>query len=116
MLKVEQLNVYYGESHILRDVELEVTAGERGCLLGRNGVGKTTLLKTLTGRLPARSGRVLFRDREITREPSFRRARAGIGYAPQGREIFAHLSVEENLLVALDAARRKTKVIPREVF
>jgi urea transport system ATP-binding protein len=116
MLKVEKVNVFYGESHILRDVDLQVSAGKVVCLMGRNGVGKTTLLKTLTGLLPARSGKILFRDRDITRDPSFRRARAGIGYAPQGREIFAHLSVQENLLVGLDAARNGAKEIPREVF
>jgi urea transport system ATP-binding protein len=116
MLKVERLNVYYGESHILRDVDLEVTAGKVLCLMGRNGVGKTTLLKTLTGLLPARSGRILFHDQDITRHPPYRRARAGIGYAPQGREIFAQLSVQENLLVGLDAARKGATGIPGEVF
>ena len=116
MLKVEKLNVYYGESHILRDVDLEVTAGKVVCLMGRNGVGKTTLLKTLTGRLPARSGKVLFRERDITRQPSYRRARAGIGYAPQGREIFAQLTVHENLLVGLDACRNGSKGLPEEIF
>jgi urea transport system ATP-binding protein len=116
MLKIEKLNVYYGESHILRDIDLEVAAGKVVCLMGRNGVGKTTLLKTLTGRLPARSGRILFRDREITREPSFRRARAGVGYAPQGREIFGQLTVFENLQVGLDAAPPGSPGIPEEVF
>jgi urea transport system ATP-binding protein len=116
MLKVEKLNVYYGESHILRDVDLEVAAGKVVCLMGRNGVGKTTLLKTLTGLLPARSGRILLHDQDITRHPPYRRARAGIGYAPQGREIFAQLSVQENLLLGLDAARKGAKGIPGEVF
>ena len=116
MLKVEKLNVYYGESHILRDVDLEVAAGKVVCLMGRNGVGKTTLLKTLTGLLPARSGRILLHGQDITRHPPYRRARAGIGYAPQGREIFAQLSVQENLLVGLDAARNGAKEIPGEVF
>jgi urea transport system ATP-binding protein len=116
MLKVEKLNVYYGESHILRNVDLDVAAGKVVCLMGRNGVGKTTLLKTLTGRLPARSGRIFFRDRDITREPSFRRARAGVGYAPQGREIFGQLTVHENLLVGLDAARGGPGGIPEDVF
>jgi urea transport system ATP-binding protein len=116
MLKVEKLNVYYGESHILRNVDLEVTAGKVVCLMGRNGVGKTTFLKTLTGLLPARSGRIFFRERDITKDPSYRRARSGIGYAPQGREIFAHLTVQENLLVGLDAARNGSKGIPEEVF
>src|SRR5258706_13154645 len=99
MLKVDRLNVYYGESHILRGVDLEVPTGKVVCLMGRNGVGKTTLLKTITGLLPGRSGRVLLGDREVTRVLPFRRARLGLGYAPQGREIFPHLSVQENLQV-----------------
>jgi urea transport system ATP-binding protein len=116
MLKVEKLNVYYGESHILRDVDLEVAAGKVVCLMGRNGVGKTTLLKTLTGRLPARSGRILFHGRDVTRDPSYRRARAGIGYAPQGREIFGQLTVLENLQIGLDAARNGTTGISGEIY
>jgi urea transport system ATP-binding protein len=118
MLKVEKLNVYYGESHILREVDLEVRPGRVVCLMGRNGVGKTTLLKTLTGLLQARSGRISWREQDITRQAPFRRARAGIGYAPQGREIFAQLTVEENLLVGLDAAPRGKgrRGLPSEVF
>jgi len=116
MLKVERLNVYYGESHILRDVELEVPPGKVVCLMGRNGVGKTTLLKTIMGLLPARSGRLTLGDREITRESSFRRARLGIGYSPQGREIFPHLTIHENLLVALDGCRNGDRSIPDEIF
>ena len=117
MLKVEKLNVYYGESHILRDVELEVPAGKVVCLMGRNGVGKTTLLKTLTGRLPARSGKILFKGRDIARDPSHRRARAGIGTAPQGREIFPQLTVLENLQVGLDACRNGgVRTLPEEIF
>ena len=116
MLKVEKLNVYYGESHILRDVDLEVRPGEVLCLMGRNGVGKTTLLKTVTGRLPARSGRVSLGDREVTRMPSFRRARLGLGYAPQGREIFGQLSVWENLQIGLDGCRNGDRTVPEEIF
>jgi urea transport system ATP-binding protein len=116
MLRVEKLNVYYGESHILRDVELEVRPGQVVCLMGRNGVGKTTLLKTITGRLPARSGKVSLGDREVTRLPSYRRARLGVGYAPQGREIFGQLTVYENLLVGLDGCRNGDRKIPDEIF
>jgi urea transport system ATP-binding protein len=116
MLRVEHLNVYYGESHILRDVELEVQPGKVVCLMGRNGVGKTTLLKTIMGRLPARSGQIRLGDREITREPSYRRARLGMGYAPQGREIFPQLSVLENLQVGLDGCRNGDRGIPGEIF
>jgi urea transport system ATP-binding protein len=100
MLAVERLDVAYGGSQVLWGVDLEVAAGEVVCLMGRNGVGKTTLLKTVMGLLPARGGRVSFDGIDVTRWPADRRARAGIGYVPQGREIFPHLSVEENLRVA----------------
>ncbi len=116
MLKVEKLNVYYGESHILRDVDLEVRPGQVVCLMGRNGVGKTTLLKTITGRLPSRSGKVSLGDREVTKMPSYRRARLGLGYAPQGREIFGQLTVYENLLVGLDGCRNGDRRVPDEIF
>lgn len=101
MLTVKGLNQYYGGSHILREVELNVPAGAITVLLGRNGVGKTTLLKTIMGLVPARSGRVEFAGADITRLPSHRRAAAGIGYVPQGREIFNRLTVEENLRVGM---------------
>jgi ABC-type uncharacterized transport system ATPase subunit len=116
MLKIEKLNVYYGESHILRDVDLEVQPGKVVCLMGRNGVGKTTLLKTVMGLLRARSGRLMLGDRDITRELPFRRARLGVGYAPQGREIFPQLSIHENLLVGLDGCRNGDRKIPDEIF
>jgi urea transport system ATP-binding protein len=116
MLKVEKLNVYYGESHILRDVDLEVGAGQVVCLMGRNGVGKTTLLKTITGLLPARSGRVLLGEKDVTKFQPFRRARLGVGYAPQGREIFGQLSVYENLQIGLDGSRNGDRSIPEEIF
>jgi urea transport system ATP-binding protein len=116
MLKVEKLNVYYGESHILRDVDLEVRAGQVVCLMGRNGVGKTTLLKTVTGLLAARSGRVSLGEKDVTKVASFKRARMGMGYAPQGREIFGQLSVYENLLVGLDGCRNGDRKIPDEIF
>jgi urea transport system ATP-binding protein len=116
MLKIEKLNVYYGESHILRDVDFDVHPGQVVCLMGRNGVGKTTLLKTVTGRLPARSGKVMLGEREVTRLPSFRRARLGVGYAPQGREIFGQLTVYENLLIGLDGCRNGDRSIPDEIF
>ena len=116
MLKVEKLNVYYGESHILRDVDLEVPAGKVVCLMGRNGVGKTTLLKTVMGVLPARSGRITLGTRDVTRELPFRRSRLGMGYAPQGREIFPQLSVHENLMIGMDAIRSGERKIPEEIF
>ena len=96
---VEKLNQYYGGSHILRDVSFELPAGKVSALLGRNGVGKTTLLKTLMGLLPARTGKVAFENQDLTRAMPHVRARAGLGYVPQGREIFPRLSVQENLLM-----------------
>src|SRR3954468_4886492 len=101
MLRVEKLSVAYGETLILRDVSLEVPPGKVVCLMGRNGVGKTTLLKSLMGLLPSRSEQVTFEGKDLTRKPPEVRARAGLGYVPQGREIFPHLTVEENLLVGL---------------
>src|SRR5258707_12885039 len=96
---VSGLNQYYGGSHILRNLSFEVPAGKVTALLGRNGVGKTTLLKTLMGLLPAKSGSVALEQKELTHAKPYERARAGIGYVPQGREIFPPLSVEEDLLI-----------------
>ncbi len=101
MLTIEGLDVAYGESQVLWGVDLAVPPASVVCLMGRNGVGKTTLLKSVMGTLPARGGRVRFDGADVTRWPSDRRARAGIGYVPQGREIFPHLTVEENLRMAL---------------
>jgi urea transport system ATP-binding protein len=115
MLKVESLNQYYGGSHILRDLSFEVPTGQVTCLLGRNGVGKTTLLKCLMGLVRVKTGRIGFEGREITDAPSHARVRAGIGYVPQGREIFPRLTVEENLRVGL-ATRPGRTAIPGQVF
>ena len=93
MLKVENLNQYYSGSHILRDVSFEAPIGKVTTVLGRNGVGKTTLLKVLTGLVPARTGSVSFDGKDLTRAPSHERVRAGIGFVPQGREIFPRLTV-----------------------
>ncbi|MFN5119506.1 MAG: urea ABC transporter ATP-binding subunit UrtE [Cyanobacteriota bacterium] len=103
LLDVDGLNVYYGESHILRDVDLNVKPGQMVCLIGRNGVGKTTLLKTLVGLLRQRSGSLWFGGEEVSALAPHRRARAGIGYVPQGREIIPQLTVRENLLLGLEA-------------
>jgi urea transport system ATP-binding protein len=106
MLTVERVDVAYGGSQVLWGVDLSVGAGQVLCLMGRNGVGKTTLLKTIMGLLSPRAGRMTFDGVDITWWSPDRRARAGIGYVPQGREIFPHLSVEENLRVATLGCRR----------
>ena len=94
MLSTADLNQYYGGSHILWDVELQVPQGSCTCLMGRNGAGKTTLLKTIVGTVAAASGSIRYRDQELRGAPVERRARLGIGYAPQGRDIFGQLTVE----------------------
>ncbi|MEI6616435.1 MAG: urea ABC transporter ATP-binding subunit UrtE [Cyanobium sp. ELA507] len=103
LLAVRDLNVYYGESHILRNVDLSIAPGQMACLIGLNGVGKTTLLKTIMGLLRQRSGSILLAGEEVSAEEPHQRARAGIGYVPQGREIIAQLTVRENLLLGLEA-------------
>ena len=115
MLKVEGLNQYYGGSHILRGVSFEAPPGEVTALLGRNGAGKTTLLRALMGLVPVASGRISFEGKDLTGAPPYRRAAAGIGYVPQGREIFPRLSLEENLLMGL-ASRPRGAAIPSRVF
>ena len=114
MLEVTELNQYYGSSHTLRGVSLSLEKGQCMALLGRNGVGKTTLLKCLTGVLPIASGQVMFDGRDMSRMKPHQRAAAGIAYVPQGREIFARLSVEENLLMgmATKPARRASRIDP----
>jgi urea transport system ATP-binding protein len=114
MLSVSGLNQFYGQSHALWDVGLEVKEGTCMCVMGRNGVGKTTLMRVVMGLLRAKSGSVRFGSTELIGKPPELRARAGIGYVPQGREIFAQLSVEENLRVGL--APRGKKEIPQSVF
>jgi urea transport system ATP-binding protein len=119
MLEILGLNVYYGESHILRDVDLSVAPGKMVCLIGRNGVGKTTLLKSLMGLLVPRSGEIRLEGERITKRSPDQRARAGIGYVPQGREVIPRLTVKENLLLgweALGSNRPKGQEIPEEIF
>ena len=115
LLQVEALNQYYGGSHILRNVALQAAIGQVTVVLGRNGVGKTTLLKSLMGVVPARDGRVLFDGEDITGETPYRRARRGIGYVPQGREIFSRLSVGENLAMGL-AYKPGSSRVPDQLF
>jgi len=115
MLIAQNLQQYYGGSHILRDVSLRVQPGRITVLLGRNGVGKTTLLKSLMGLVPVKGGEVRLQGQDITRAKPFERARAGIGYVPQGREIFGRLTVAENLALGL-ATRPAGTPIPPELF
>ena len=114
MLAVEGVNQYYGGSHILRNVNLEVTPGKITTLLGRNGVGKTTLLKCLMGVVPMRSGRIVWDGTPVQTLPSFARVARGFAYVPQGREIFPRLTVEENLEVG--AASRDSGSIPEDIY
>jgi len=118
ILQVSGLNVYYGESHILRDVDLSVAPGEMVCLIGRNGVGKTTLLKTVMGLIRPRSGSITFAGMPITAKSPDQRARLGIGYVPQGREIIPRLTVKENLLLGLESRvhQQKQTEFPAEIF
>ena len=103
MLQIKGLNTYYGESHILRDVDMNINQGEMICLIGRNGVGKTTLLKSLIGLLTPRRGEIIFNGDLVNRKPPHQRVRSGIAYVPQGREIIPYLTVEENLQLGLEA-------------
>jgi urea transport system ATP-binding protein len=103
LLQVSDLNVYYGESHILRNVDLTIHEGKMVCLIGRNGVGKTTFLKTVIGLLQQRSGTIAYQDGQLTKQPPYKRARAGIGYVSQGRDIIPQVTVKENLLLGMEA-------------
>ena len=116
MLNIKNLNQFYGESHTLWDVDLDVLPGTCTCLMGRNGVGKTTLLKSIMGLLPISAGSIFFEGNELAGKPAELRARKGIGYVPQGREIFTQLSVEENLRVALLARDDGLREIPEYIF
>jgi urea transport system ATP-binding protein len=115
MLQVDGVNQYYGGSHILRHVGFEARLGEVTVVLGRNGVGKTTLLKSLMGVVPVKTGSIRLDGADITRDTPYERARQGIGYVPQGREIFGRLSVEENLRMGL-ACKPGGTAIPDELF
>ena len=114
MLEIAQVNQFYGGSHTLWDAALNVPAGGCVCLMGRNGVGKTTLLKVIMGLLPSRSGSIKFDGKEMAGMKPERRARLGIGYVPQGREIFGDLTVEENLRVGL--AAKGARSLPEKIF
>ncbi|AMB74603.1 MULTISPECIES: urea ABC transporter ATP-binding subunit UrtE [Pantoea] len=117
MLQVSELHQYYGGSHILRGLSFEVKTGEITCLLGRNGVGKTTLLKCLMGLIPAKSGEVRWQDKPIGTRKPHQRVQSGIAYVPQGREIFPRLTVEENLLMGLSRfSASQAKQVPDEIY
>ncbi len=115
MLEIRHLDQYYGGSHILRDVDLTVPPGELTVLLGRNGVGKTTLLKCLMGVVPIRHGEILWNGRPLQNLAPHKRVAAGLSYVPQGREIFPRLTVEENLLVGA-ASRKPPRSIPEHIY
>ena len=115
MLSMSGVNQYYGGSHILRDVDLQAEAGQITVVLGRNGVGKTTLLKSLMGLVPIRTGSIALDGQALEKATPYERARAGLGYVPQGREIFARLTVEENLLMGLAGKPAGTQ-LPKEIF
>lgn len=116
MLQIKNINQYYGQSHILWDLSLNLKEGTCGCLIGRNGVGKTTLLKCITGILPVRDGVIELNGQNINKLSTESRARGGIGFVPQGREIFPLLTVEENLKISLGARSDKLKTIPSQIY
>lgn len=116
MLKIAGVNQFYGQSHILWDLNLSIEKGACACLMGRNGVGKTTLLKCLMGLLPVKSGDIIFKGEKLGKTSTEMRARAGIGYVPQGREIFPMLTVEENLKISLGGRRDKLRQIPGHIY
>lgn len=116
MLSVRNLNQYYGQSHTLRDIDIELQRGQCLCLMGRNGVGKTTLLKVIMGLLHATSGTITFDTKDLGKARTEERARLGIAYVPQGRMIFPQLSVEENLMLSLFARKDKAAKIPAPIY
>ena len=115
MLQVDGVNQFYGGSHILRNVGFEAALGEVTVILGRNGVGKTTLLKSLMGVVPVKTGSIALDGATITNDTPYQRVRKGIGYVPQGREIFSRLTVQENLAMGM-ATRRGGADVPAELF
>ena len=119
MLEISELNFFYGESHILRDVDLTVPKGQMVCLIGRNGVGKTTLLKNIMGLLRPRTGEIRFEGRSLLGSTPDKRARMGISYVPQGREIIPRLTVRENLLIGQEALGNRgsaVKEVPQSIY
>ncbi|HEX5656758.1 MAG TPA: ATP-binding cassette domain-containing protein, partial [Polyangiales bacterium] len=115
-LAIKNVEQFYGESHTLWDVSINLAPGQCTCLMGRNGVGKTTLLKTVMGLVPAKSGSVQFETTELLGKKTPQRAKLGIGYVPQGREIFPQMSVEDNLKLGLSSRRDKVRTIPEKIY
>jgi urea transport system ATP-binding protein len=116
MLTLTHINQFYGGSHTLWDLDMTVPKGSCTCLMGRNGMGKTTLLKCIMGLLPVATGELSFENRDLRASPAEARARLGIGYVPQGREIFSQLTVEENLRIGLAARRDGARVVPEHIY
>lgn len=116
MLTLNAINQYYGGSHILNNINLSIDAGALVCLLGRNGVGKTTLMRSIMGMVALKSGDIHFAGQDLSKASTEQRARAGIGFVPQGREIFPLLTVEENLKLALAGRRDKVRKIPAQIY
>jgi urea transport system ATP-binding protein len=116
MLTLTHINQFYGGSHTLWDLDMTVPKGSCTCLMGRNGMGKTTLLKCIMGLLPLATGELSFEGRDLRASPAEARARLGIGYVPQGREIFSQLTVEENLRIGLAARRDGARVVPEHIY
>jgi urea transport system ATP-binding protein len=116
MLDVQGIDLFYGASQALRQVSLKAEPGKVTCVLGRNGVGKTSLLRAVVGQQPVRNGSITFEGRDITKLPPVARARAGIAYVPQGREVFPLLTVEENLKSGFAALPRSARSLPDETF
>ncbi len=116
MLKIEKLNQFYGQSHTLWDLDIEIPKGKCTCLMGRNGVGKTTLVQSVMGILPTKSGSMMFDGQELSKLSAEKRASLGIGYVPQGRQVFPLLTVEENLKIGLSSRRDKVRTIPESIY
>ncbi len=116
MLQIKQLNQFYGESHTLWDLDMDIPKGKCTCIMGRNGVGKTTLVQSVMGILPVQSGSMLFEGHELSRLSAEQRAGLGIGYVPQGRQIFPLLTVAENLKIGLSSRRDKVRTVPDFIY
>jgi urea transport system ATP-binding protein len=116
MLKIQQLNQFYAQSHTLWDIDLDVIEGQCTCLMGRNGVGKTTLLNCIMGALPIASGTIEYQGQNLHTQAMEQRARNGIGYVPQGRQIFPMLTVEENMQIGLPARRDRARKVPDFIY